>query len=163
MHYSGIALVLSFTVALTSCMKDQQEVAQDVGLLPSGCGSDGARLEASVDGVGYCANMQLLATGSDGSVIVTGVDLEGNTLVLQFDELAVGAHVISEASNGALYMQLGLTYIVAPGTEGQLIITTHDPEAHRLKASFDVPLFNETNGVTRVVSGDLDVVYSVEE
>ncbi len=163
MQRSTIVHLFALAVLLTSCMKDQQEVAQEVGLLPSGCGADGARLEASVDGNGYCADMQLIATGSEGSVIVTGVDLAGNTLVIQFDELAVGEHAITEIGNGVLYMQLGLAYIVAPGTAGTLHITSHDTEAHRLMASFDVSLFNETNGVTRVVSGELDVIYTEQE
>jgi len=151
-----LVLALSFS----SCAKETLDVAQDIGLLPSGCGADGARFQASIAGSAYCASAQIIATGDGSSVIVTGIDLAGNTLVLQLDTLAVGEHPMNEASNGALYMQAGTTYTIAPNVAGVLTISAHDPDARKLKASFDVPVLNEMNGVTKQVQGEVDVTYS---
>ena len=38
---------MSALLLLTGCAKESLDVAQDVGLLPSTCGSDGARLQAT--------------------------------------------------------------------------------------------------------------------
>lgn len=151
-----LVLALSFS----SCAKETLDVAQDIGLVPSGCGTDGARFQASVDGSSYCASAQIIATGDDSSVIVTGIDLVGSTLVLQLDTLAVGDHAMNEASNGVLYMQAGTSYTIAPTASGVLSISAHDPATRTLKASFDVPVLNEMSGVTKQVQGEVDVTYS---
>lgn len=148
---------------LTSCEKDTEERAQDAGILPTTCGSDGARLQATVDGSSYCGSAQLIAMGEDSTVIVTGIDLTGNTLVVQADELVVGEQVVTDASNGVMYMQGNTPYVVMPNDPGTLTITQADTTAHVLKASFNVPLHNEMSGGTRAVQGTLDVVYTVEE
>lgn len=154
-----IALLAAF-LSLASCAKETQDIAQDLGLIPGGCGTEGARLQASVGGEPYCATAQIIATGDGSSVIVTGIDLAGSTLILQLDTLALGEHPMNEASNGALYMQAGTTYTIAPSVAGVLTISAHDPDARKLKASFDVPVFNEMNGVTKQVQGEVDVTYS---
>lgn len=151
-----LVLALSFS----SCAKETLDVAQDIGLVPNGCGSDGARFQASVAGSDYCASAQIIATGDGSSVIVTGIDLVGNTLVLQVDTLAIGAHAMNEANNGVLYMQAGTTYTIAPDVSGLLTISSHDPATRTLKATFDVPVFNEMNGVSKQVQGDVEVTYS---
>ena len=107
-------------LSLVACMKEQRQVAQDLGLLPEGCGSEGMRMEASINGSAFCPDMQLVAVGDDASVIITGVDIAGNTLVLQVEALEVGEHAITEAVNGVLFMQVGMTYTVPPGVEGVL-------------------------------------------
>lgn len=147
----------------TACAKDTTELAQDVGILPSTCGSDGARVQATIDGASYCGNAQIIATGSEGTVIVTGVDLSGSTLVVQADSLAVGEQAITDATNGVLYMQGNTPYVVMPGQPGTLTITQVDTTAHLLKANFSVTLHNEMSGGTHAVQGSLDVVYTVEE
>jgi len=144
----------------TSCAKDAAELAQDVGVIPAGCGANGARMQATIDGASYCASAHVHAIGTDDAVVVTGVDLAGNTLVLQADTLGVGDHLISEAQNGLLYMHMGTAYVVGPQQTGTLSITQHDPAARALKASFNASVYNEASGATRAVQGDIDVVYS---
>ncbi len=152
--------LLVLAISFSACGKEALDVAQDVGLVPSGCGNEGARFQASINGEDYCASAQILATGDGSSVIVTGIDLLGSTLILQLDTLAVGDHAMTEAANGVLYMQAGTTYTIAPDAAGVLSVSTHDQAARKLKASFDVPVFNEMNGVTKQVQGTVDVTYS---
>lgn len=151
---------LVVSLSMVSCAKDAQDVAQDLGLLPAGCGSDGARLQATVGGTAYCAGAQVIATGDGSSTIVTGIDLGGSTLVLQLDTLATGEHIINEANNSVLYMQAGSTYTVAPNVQGTLNILLHDAPNRRLTATFQVPVWNALNGVTKDVEGEVDVTYS---
>lgn len=155
----GLSILL---ISLSACGKETLDVAQDVGILPAGCGTEGARLEANIDGEDYCASAQVLAVGDGSSVVVTGIDLLGNTLILQLDTLAVGDHAMTEAANGALYMQSGTSYTVAPDVSGVLTISSHDPATRKLEASFAVPVFNEMNGVTKQLQGNLEVSYSTE-
>jgi hypothetical protein len=152
--------VIVLALSLASCAKDSVDVAQDLGFLSITCGSDGARVQASVDGDSYCANAQIIATGDGASVIVTGVALSGGTLVLQLDTLAVGEHAMTEAMNGVLYMHLGTSYTIAPGGQGTLSILIHNAGSRRLKATFSTPVFNELNGLTKQVQGEVDVTYS---
>lgn len=159
MHKSALpALLLSLLI--TSCAKDTTELAQDVGVIPAGCGTNGARMQATVDGASYCASAHVHAVGTDDAVVVTGVDLAGNSLILQADTLGIGDHLITEAQNGLLYMHLGTAYIVGPQQTGTLSITHHDPATRTLKAAFNASLFNEASGATRTVQGEIDVVYS---
>jgi hypothetical protein len=155
MRTSTIALLISLalTGCLTACVKDTEDLAQDLGVIPNGCGSDGARFQATVDGNSYCASAQVIATGEGFSVTVTGVDLTGNTLVLQ---------EMTEASNGLLYMESGTTYVMLPGNTGTLTITEADTTAHILKATFDAILHNDASGDARHLAASLDVVYTVE-
>ena len=159
--YSLAAVAVTF--ALAGCAKETQELAQEVGLLPSTCGSDGARLQATVDGSSYCANAQVIATGGDGSAFVTGFDLTGSSIILQFDTLGVGTHAITEAANAVVYMQAGASFVVGPDQGGTLTITEHNPDTHRLKATFQTSLFNAMNGQTRTVEGNVDVIYTEQQ
>lgn len=151
---------LVIALMLVSCAKDAQEIAQDVGLIPSTCGSDGARLQATVGGSSYCANAQILATGDGSSVIITGIDLTGNTLVLQLDSLTTGEQVMNEASNSILFMQTGTTYTIAPHVEGSLQILLVDTLSRRLKATFQAPVRNAINGLSKQLEGEVDVMYT---
>ncbi|MBK9175128.1 MAG: hypothetical protein IPM46_02090 [Flavobacteriales bacterium] len=151
---------LSAIILLGSCLKDTEELAQDTGLLPSSCGSTGARLQATVGGSSYCANGQLIATGDGSSVLITGISLAGTTLIVQVDSLGTGIQAITEASNGLLYMENGNTYVVQPSEPGVLTITEADTTARILKASFSANLRNEMSGISRSVQGELDVVWS---
>lgn len=159
---STLALIVIIG-GFTACAKDTTELAQDVGILPSTCGSDGARVEATIDGSSYCGSTHIIATGSEGTVIVTGVDLTGSTLVVQADSLALGEQAITDATNGVLYMQGNTPYVVMPGQPGTLTITQADTTAHVFKANFNVTLHNEMSGGTHAVQGSVDVVYTVEE
>lgn len=159
-RYLPLAII---AIALVSCAKDTTEIAQDTGILPSTCGSDGARIEATVDGNSYCGSAQVIATGEESTVIVTGVDLTGNTLIVQADSLAIGVHEVTDANNGILYMAASTPYVIMPGDPGTLTITQVDTTAHVLKASFEAQLHNEMSGAVRQVQGSLDVVYTVEQ
>lgn len=159
MHKYALPAILLCLLA-TSCAKETTELAQEVGIIPAGCGSNGARMQATIDGASYCASAHVQAVGSDDAVVVTGVDLAGNSLILQADTLGIGDHLISEAENGLLYMHLGTAYVVGPQQSGTLTITHHDPATRTLRASFNASVFNEASGATRAVQGDLDVVYS---
>lgn len=151
------------SLCLSACMKDTEDTAQDLGILPATCGTAGARLQASVDGASYCARAQLIATGDSSTVMVTGVDLTGNSLLLQVDTLAQGTFEINEMNNAIVYMQVGNTYVVDPAHPGTLTITAFNASTHELKAAFNVTLLNELNGQTRALNGDFEVVYTISE
>ena len=165
MRTSTLALLISTVLlgCLAACVKDTEDLAQDLGVLPNGCGTDGARFQATVNGDSYCASAQVIATGEGFSVTVTGVDLTGNTLILQADSIAVGQQEMTEAGNGLLYMESGTTYVMLPGNTGTLTITEADTTAHILKATFDAILHNDASGDARHLAASLDVVYTVEQ
>lgn len=156
-------LMAALLPLFTGCMKDSEDLAQQAGILPSTCGSAGARLQATVGSSSYCASGQVQATGDGHSVMVTGFNLTGATLIVQVDSLALGTQPITEASNGLLYMENGNTYVMQPGHSGSLTITTADTVARSLRAAFAATLWNELSGQTRAVQGDLDVVWTEGE
>lgn len=160
-HHLHPAAVLALLFVFASCAKETEDIAQETGILPNTCGSNGARIQAIIDGTTYCSNAQVLATGDEGTVIATGVDLLGNTLIVQADSLAIGVQPITDANNGLLYMQSGTPYVVMAGDPGTLTITAVDTIAHVLQASFSANLHNEMSGATRNVQGNVDVVYTV--
>lgn len=160
LYFTAIAAA---TLSLSACMKDTEDTAQDLGILPSTCGSAGARLQASVDGASYCASAQLIATGDSSTVMVTGVDLSGSSLLLQVDTLAQGTFEINEMNNAIVYMQVGNTFVVDPAHPGTLTITAFNASTQELKAVFNVTLLNELNGQTRALNGDFDVIYTISE
>ena len=127
-----IAALFALSILAQSCVKETQEMAEEVGLAPATCGTDGARLQATVSGASYCATAQVIATGDNGSALVSGLDLTGNAIVLQFDDLAVGAHAITAGENGVMYMSMGSTYVVGPDQSGTLTVTEHNGDTRRL-------------------------------
>lgn len=155
-----LAYLALASIVLSSCLKDTEELAQDTGLLPSGCGSNGARVQASVDGASYCAGAQVLATGDGQSVIVTGVGLTGTTLIIQIDSLATGTQPMTEASNGLLYMENGSSFIIMPDQPGSISVTQLDTAARTIKATFDATVHNEMSGGSRAIVGSLDVQWT---
>lgn len=165
MRHKTIPLLLFATTSILfgACLKDSEEIAQDAGILPAGCGADGARIQATVDGSSYCASAQVHAVGDGQSVIITGVGLTGTTLVLQVDSLALGTQAMTEASNGLLYMENGTSYTVMPGAAGSISITQLDTSAHTIKASFGATLHNEMSGSSRALSGSVDVQWTESE
>jgi hypothetical protein len=91
---------------------------------------------------------------------VTGVDMLGNTLVLQVDTLGVGTHAVTEAENSILYMQTGTSYTAMGDEAGTLTITAIDTVARHLAATFDVTLHNDVSGAARAITGSVDVTYT---
>ncbi|MEO8591012.1 MAG: hypothetical protein ABI432_16660, partial [Flavobacteriales bacterium] len=158
----GIGLFATM-LCLAACVKDQEDVAQAAGITPSTCGIAGTRLQATVDGASYCANAQVIATSDGSTAMVTGVDLLGSSIILQLDTLAIGAFPMNEMENSALYMHTGTAFVMDPAHPGTLTITEHDTTTHSLKAAFEVILLNDLNGSTRVLNGDFDVTYTVDQ
>lgn len=158
-----IAALFALSILAQSCVKETQEMAEEVGLAPATCGTDGARLQATVGGASYCATAQVIATGGNGSVLVSGLDLTGGALVVQFDDLAVGTHAITAAENGVMYMSMGSTYVVGPDQTGSITITEHNADTHRLKATFEATVMNTASGLLKSVSGNVDVIYTLQE
>ncbi len=161
-RFTPLAL-LAVSLLVVACTKESEEFAQSTGVLPTACGSPGARLQATIAGDAYCANGQVLATGDGLSVIVTGVSISGSTLVLQVDSIGLGTQFITEASNGLLYMESGSSYVVLPGQVGSITITQADTSARALKASFAANLGNEMSGQSVAVQGEVDVIWTESE
>jgi hypothetical protein len=158
-----IVAIAGIALCITGCMKDTEELAQDTGVLPSSCGTQGARLQAVVNGSSYCANGQIVATGNGESAMITGVSLLGTTLVVQVDSLGLGTQPITEATNGMLYMENGTSYVVMPPDAGVLNIMHLDTAARTLKASFSAMLRNEMSGNSRTVEGTMDILWTTSE
>jgi hypothetical protein len=150
------------TALSMGCAKDAAEVAQEVGLLPSTCGTDGARLQATAGGGEFCASAQVHAMGDGASVMISGFDLTGASLVVQVDMPDVGSHPIDQASNPILYTHAGAVFGAGSDTAGELVIELHDEIARRIKGSFDADLINVQNGEVRTVRGSFDVGYTIQ-
>ena len=153
---------MSALLLLASCAKDTVDAAQEVGLLPGTCGSDGARLQATTGEGAFCASAQVMAVGDGSSVTISGFDLTGTSIVLQVDSLGVGDQPMTEAQNGLLYMRSGTTYTNGPNAAGTLTIEMHDAASRRLKGTFQSELINVQNGIEQNVQGQFDVTYTVE-
>lgn len=163
MRNTTIIFALVGIASLSACVKAGKEVAEEVGLLPATCGTDGARIQAEVDGHDFCADGTILAVSDGTSATITGVGLLGNTLTMQVDSIAVGSHVISEASNALLFLNAGTPYTSVGDSAGHLTILEHHPADRRLKVEFEASVFNEMNGTTQPISGSADVTYSNAE
>jgi hypothetical protein len=161
-HSIQLSLAACAIVMLSACAKDTADLAQDVGLLPTSCGSDGMRLQATTAEGAFCASGQVLAMGEEGSVLISGFDLTGTSIVLQVDTLGVGQHAITEAQNGLLYMRSGTSYTNGPSAVGTLTIESHDAASRRLKGGFQSTLINVASGQQQSVQGQFDVTYSTE-
>ncbi|MBL7953075.1 MAG: hypothetical protein JNM62_15305 [Flavobacteriales bacterium] len=161
MRHINILLLIVSIITLSACAKAGQEVAEELGIIPSTCGSDGARVQAEVDGSSFCGDAQIIAMSDGHSATVSGIALLGNTLSLQLDTLGVGTYTISEADNAVLYLSGGTPYTTDSDSAGSVIITGHDGAAHRLKATFQARVRNEMSGSSKAISGSLDVTYSV--
>lgn len=155
--------VMAVFACMMACTKEEEDLAQSTGILPSTCGTAGARLQATVDGASFCATAQLIAMGDESSVMVTGIDLTGNTIILQVDTLATGVFPISEMENAMVYMHTGTNFAVDPANPGSITITDHNAAEHTIKAGFAVTLLNELDGSTRTLNGDFDVTYAMGE
>lgn len=146
---SVVALLLS------SCVADE---LVDVVVPGDACGSSGARVEAIVDGADWCASTSVIGVSDGTSVVITGISLLGGTLVIQADSLAAGPHVINEASNAMMFMNLSLPFTPLNSDPGQLVIATLDTAARRVTGSFEVTLHAD-GGASKPVSGAFDVQY----
>ncbi len=148
-----ILSVLALT--LFSCAADE---LVDVVVPGDECGSSGARVEATVDGSDWCANASVIGVGDGSTVIITGINAGGGTLILQIDSLGTGPQVINEGSNAMMFMQLSLPFTPLNSDPGQLVIATLDTAARRVTGHFEVTLHADGGG-SKPVSGAFDVQY----
>jgi len=163
MRHMNLILLIATIATLSACAKAGKEVAEELGIVPSSCGSDGARMQATVDGATFCADGHIMAVSDHTSANISGIGLLGNTITLQVDTLAEGTYVIDEAENAVLFMALGTPYVSMADQPGTLSISSHNATDRRLKASFEATVRNEMNGTTKPISGTVDVTYSVTE
>jgi hypothetical protein len=163
MRHTAPLSILVILLTLSACAKAGKEVAEELGIVPTTCGTDGARMEATVGDGSFCADGQIIAVSDGSTAMVTGIGLLGNTLSLQLDTLDPGTYPITEAQNAILFMSLGTPYVTTGDLPGTLAIEAHDPVVRRIKATFNVNLRNEMSGAARPVSGSIDVTYSIEE
>jgi len=150
-------------LALTSCAKVGKEVAEEIGLIPESCGSDGARIQLDIAGTAFCANANITAISDGTSASITGVSLLGNTFSIQVDSIASGTQRISEASNAVLFMSAGTPYVSVGDSAGWLTIDGYDASTHRLTAQFQARVFNEMNGQSKTIGGSVDVTCAYGE
>ena len=163
MRHMNLILLFATIATLSACAKAGKEVAEELGIVPSTCGSDGARFQATVGGDSFCADGQIMAVSDGISANITGLGLLGSTITLQVDTLAEGTYVINEAENAVLYMALGTPYVTMADQPGTLTITMHSANDRRLKASFEATVRNEMSGATKPVNGSIDVTYTITE
>ncbi len=163
MRHTNTLLFLVSLLTITACAKAGKEVAEELGLVPSTCGSEGARIEATIGGDTFCANAQIIALSDGASANISGVGLLGTTLTLQVDSLAEGTFSINEAENALLLMSLGTPYVSVADQVGTLHITGFDPVARRLKADLEATVRNEMDGATKNISASIDVIYTLSE
>lgn len=152
----AIALV---AFAMAACVKE--DTVAD--LVSNGsCGTDGARMEATVGGADWCASGTVVANGSGTSAIITGISLTGGTLVLEVDSIGLGDQVITEADNGVLFTSIEGSYTVPQNGHGTLTISSFDPTNGRLKGSLDIGLRLNGEGLAKQVLGSFDVTLTGE-
>lgn len=163
MRHSNLLILLVSIITLTACAKAGKEVAEELGLVPSTCGTDGARIQATIGSDTFCADAQIIAISDGTSANVSGVGLLGTTLTLQVDSIAEGTFAVSEAENAVLFMSLGTPYVSMADQAGTLTVTGLDTVARRLKADLEVTVRNEMNGATKNISASIDVTYTLSE
>ncbi|MCB0765764.1 MAG: hypothetical protein KDB95_00995 [Flavobacteriales bacterium] len=163
MRHSKLLLFVIPMVLLFSCVKAGKEVAEELGIVPSTCGSDGARVQVDVDGSAFCADAHITAVSDGTSAIVTGVGILGSTFSIQLDTLGIGTHTISEATNTVMYMNAGTPFVSVGDDAGTVTIDLYDASTGRLKAHFEASVFNEMSGSSKSLSGSVDVTCSHSE
>lgn len=163
MRYTNALLLLVASFTLFACAKAGKEVAEELGIVPSTCGTDGARVQATVGSDAFCADGQIVAVGDGNTALVTGIGLLGNTLSIQLDTLVAGSYPINDASNAVLFFSVGTTYTSTSSEPGTLVISAHDPATRRLKATVNVHVRNEMNGQSKAVEASLDVTYTTSD
>lgn len=152
----GIALLL----LSTACQKD--DIVEAVTGERPACGTDGARVSATIDGSDWCADALVHAVMEDSSAMVSAVNLNSSSLSFSIDRTEVGTTPIVGDANGVIYLEGGVTYIVPEGVVGQLQITTCNVTAGRLCGTLDVELHSVVGDQQRNVHIAFDVTASAE-
>lgn len=154
------AAALMLVSLFSACAIEENPIVQTITL---GCGTDGNRFQADIGGAAFCAEGSLVAMAGEGALTINGLALNGVSLTLQIDSLAVGLHESNEANNNILLMEQGQNYTVGPGGEGTITITGHDAVSNSVTGSFEAGLLNEQSGVHRSVSGSFEVIYTTQQ
>lgn len=158
MKQKPIVLALILGLTFTGCAK---EVAEELGIIPTiPCGTDGARMQATINGADWCADATLIAMGTSDELLLNGISLGGSTISLQLDSMTVGDHPLDEFHNSVLLMHLGTTLVSKDSDPGIITVIDHDTAARRLKAVFTVRVYSDLTGSSRELNGNLDVTYS---
>ena len=90
---------------LVGCTKPDDQVAPVV----NSCGSDGQRIEISVDNNGWCANASVSAMASpDGQALISGLALNGQMFTLAIDSMAIGTFIIDDMDNITTWTEVGM-------------------------------------------------------
>jgi hypothetical protein len=74
---------------------------EDMDTIPgTDCGSEGHRIEATVDGDGQCLSANITAIASaDGTLVLNGLALNGNGVTVQVDSMGYGDFPIDEVND----------------------------------------------------------------
>lgn len=159
MPYFGIRTLFAslLLVSVAGCAK---QVAEDLGVIPLVCGTDGARLQAAVNGEAWCADGNITAMADSNDLMLMGVSLSGSTLAFQLHHMVPGVHPLDGNTNTVLLSGLGAYHLSQDGDPGTLMVTIHDTVDHRLKAEFDVHLYSAQGAGSKHLTGSFDVQYT---
>lgn len=144
----------------TGCVKEDGSIAvPGVGE----CGSDGHRIELSVDGNGWCAGASVNGAASpDGEALISGLAVSGQLFALQIDSMAVGEFSMNEVANAASWTEGGDNFTSTNTDPGTLHITVYDPVEHRIRGSVAVTVHDAESPTSRILTGDFDVICAVQ-
>lgn len=154
-------LIPLFLVAMAACVKPDDPTATPV--LPGSCGSDGHRIELTIDDADWCANANIAAIASpDGELIVNGLALTGQMFGLQIDSLGLGEFPIDEMHNAVVWSDAGTTFTSTNEEPGTLHINTLDVVEHVLTGDLHVVVSDAENPASREINATFELTYSVE-
>ena len=142
------------------CVKEDGSVA-----LPGvgACGSDGHRIELSVDGNGWCAAANVTGVASpDGEALITGLGLSGQLFAFQIDSIMVGDFAINEAGNAVTWTENSDNFTSTTTDPGTLHISAYDPTEHRIRGSVEVTVHDAEAIASRTIAGEFDVICTVQ-
>ena len=153
---------LCLLIAAAGCMKPDDPTA--VPTLPgSGCGSDGHRIQLTIDDADWCANANIAAIASpDGELIVNGLAITGQLFGLQIDSIGLGTFPMDEVNNAAVWSEGGTTFTSTNDNPGTLQVLTLDAVDHTITGTFQVVVSDAENPSSRELSGAFDLTYTVE-
>jgi hypothetical protein len=152
-------LLLAFAGLFSSCTKETEAVLPAV--IPGlACGSDGARLEATIAGTDWCPNATLFASEGAGVLTISGIDTQGRTVTLELTAWSVGEHPMTEDVNHLLHTTaMGLAYRTTDGDPGTLTITMLDEAERRIRGNFSAQIYEPLGGTAKGITGNFDLHY----
>lgn len=145
---------------ITACQKN--DIVEAVTGQRPACGSEGSRVEATINGSEWCGDALVHAVRQDSSVMVTAANLNTSNFSFSIDQAAVGTTPIQGDLNGVLYLENGITYIVAESSIGQLTISDFDSTTGRVRGELAVQLQSISGQQQRTVHLTFDVTAQVQ-